>query len=198
MNVKRLFSITLTLLAGASLLMGFIPVSAVRPQGNDLNIRITQVDNSKFPQVTVYVSVVNSKGEPVAVNPGDLVIREGGQVVPANNMQGSGQVGPLTTLLVMDISGSMDKLGKIDSAKEVAREYVAQMREGDTAGIILFNTMVRTLQTIKGDKAGLTKAIDTISAGGDTAMYDALITAVNQLNGVSGRKAILVYDRWSG
>jgi VWFA-related protein len=99
----------------------------------------------------------------------------------------------LTTLLVMDISGSMEKLGKIDSAKAVAKEYVAQMREGDSAGIVLFNTKPRTLQVIKADRAELSKAIDTISPGGDTAMYDALISAVNQLNNVAGRKAILVY-----
>ncbi len=93
----------------------------------------------------------------------------------------------------MDISGSMDKMGKIDSAKSVAKEYVAQMREGDSAGITLFNTLVRTSQVIKNNKAELSRAIDLITAGGDTAMYDALISAVSQLNGISGRKAILVY-----
>jgi VWFA-related protein len=193
MKTNRFLSLTISLAVIAGMLTAFVPASSVRPQSGDLNIRITQVDNSKFPLVTVYVSVVNAKGEPVAVNPGDLVIREGGKIVPASNFQGAGQVGPLTTLLVMDISGSMEKLGKIESAKSVAKEYVAQMREGDTAGIILFNTQVRTLQMIKGDRAQLAQAIDTISPGGDTAMYDALISAVNQLNGISGRKAILVY-----
>lgn len=193
MKTKRLISLTLSLAMIAGMLSAFIPVSQGKPQSGGLNIRITQIDNSKFPQVTVYVSVVNDKGEPVAVNPGDLVIREGDKIVPASNLQGAGQVGPMTTLLVMDISGSMEKLGKIESAKSVAKEYIQQMREGDTAGIILFNTQVRTLQTVKGDRAALSQAIDTISPGGDTAMYDALISAVNQLNGVAGRKAILVY-----
>ncbi len=188
---KTRFALILLIISG--LLSAFIPVSSVQPQNSDLHIRITQVDNSKFPLVTVYVSVVNAKGEPVAINPNNLVIREGGKVIPANNVEGAGQVGPLTTLLVMDVSGSMDKMGKIDSAKAVAREYIAQMRQGDKAGIVLFNTIVRTAQVIKEDKAELSHAIDMISAGGDTAMYDALIAAVGQLNGISGRKAILVY-----
>jgi VWFA-related protein len=193
MKTKRLISLTLSLTVIAGMLTAFVPASSVQPQAGDLNIRITQIDNSKFPQVTVYVSVVNAKGEPVAVNPGDLVIREGGKIVPASNLQGAAQVGPLTTLLVMDVSGSMEKLDKINSAKAVAKEYVSQMRDGDAAGVVLFNTKVRTLQVIKGDRAELARAIDTISPGGDTAMYDALISAVNQLNGVTGRKAILVY-----
>ena len=35
-------------------------------------ITITQVDSSKFPQVTVYISVTDAAGEPVAVDPATL------------------------------------------------------------------------------------------------------------------------------
>lgn len=187
--LKRAVSI----LAIAGMLMGFTPMAQPAQQSNDVTINITQVDNSKFPMVTVYVSVVNSKGEPVAVNPNALIIQENGKTIPASNLEGAGEVGPSTTLLVMDISGSMNKGGKLDAAKSVAKEYIQQMRDGDMAGIVLFNTSVRTLQVLKNSKADLLSAIDEISAGGDTAMYDALVSSVNMLNTVSGRKAILVY-----
>lgn len=187
--LKRAVSI----LAVAGMLMGFAPMAEPAQQSNDVTINITQVDNSKFPMVTVYVSVVNSKGEPVAVNPNALIIQENGKTIPASNLEGAGEVGPSTTLLVMDISGSMNKGGKLDAAKSVAKEYIQQMRDGDMAGIVLFNTSVRTLQVLKNSKADLLSAIDEISAGGDTAMYDALVSSVNMLNSVSGRKAILVY-----
>lgn len=187
--LKRAVSI----LAVAGMLMGFAPMAEPAQQSNDVTINITQVDNSKFPMVTVYVSVVNSKGEPVAVNPNALIIQENGKIIPASNLEGAGEVGPSTTLLVMDISGSMNKGGKLDAAKSVAKEYIQQMRDGDMAGIVLFNTSVRTLQVLKNSKADLLSAIDEISAGGDTAMYDALVSSVNMLNSVSGRKAILVY-----
>ncbi|NMB53604.1 MAG: VWA domain-containing protein [Leptolinea sp.] len=193
--MKRIRSVqvTLFLVIITCLLMGFTPLASSYPQNSGVTIKITQVDNSKFPLVTVYVSAVNAKGEPIAVNAKDLVIREGDQVVPANFVEGAGAVGPLTTLLVMDVSGSMQKMGKIDSAKAVAKEYINQMRDGDKAGIILFNTMVKTYQVIKEDRSALLQAIDLITPGGDTAMYDALISGVNMLNGVTGRKAILVY-----
>jgi VWFA-related protein len=168
-------------------------MASIHPQDEDLNVTITQVDNSSFPKVTVYVSVTNSAGEPVSINPSQLEIRENGKVIPFNDVETVGQVGPLTTLLVMDVSGSMEKGGKIESARTVAKEYINQMRDGDQAGIILFNTMVRTTQVIKGSKADLTSAVDLITPGGDTAMYDALLKAVEQLNSVTGRKAILVY-----
>ena len=44
-------------------------------------IRITQVDNSKFPQVTVYVSVTDANGQPVGVEPSAIQISENGQVM---------------------------------------------------------------------------------------------------------------------
>lgn len=193
MIMRNFLSKVVSILVIAGLLMAFTPMASPVEQANDLVINITQVDNSKFPLVTVYVSVVNSKGEPVAVNPNALIIQENGKTIPANNLEGAGEVGPLTTLLVMDISGSMNKGGKLDAAKAVAKEYVQQMRDGDMAGIVLFNTSVRTLQVLKSGKADLLAAIDEISAGGDTAMYDALVSSVEMLNSVSGRKAILVY-----
>ncbi|NLF51321.1 MAG: VWA domain-containing protein [Leptolinea sp.] len=193
MKNQIFFKRAVSILAVAGMLMGFAPMAEPAQQSNDVTINITQVDNSKFPMVTVYVSVVNSKGEPVAVNPNALIIQENGKTIPASNLEGAGEVGPSTTLLVMDISGSMNKGGKLDAAKSVAKEYIQQMRDGDMAGIVLFNTSVRTLQVLKNSKADLLSAIDEISAGGDTAMYDALVSSVNMLNSVSGRKAILVY-----
>ncbi len=193
MKTQRFFKKAISILIMAGLLMAFTPVAGPNRQSGDVTINITQVDNSKFPMVTVYVSVVNSKGEPVAVNPNALVIQENGKTIPASNLEGAGQVGPLTTLLVMDISGSMNKGGKLEAAKAVAKEYVQQMRDGDAAGVVLFNTSVRTLQVIKNSKAELLSAINEISAAGDTAMYDALVSSVRMLNSVPGRKAILVY-----
>ena len=45
---------------------------ATQAQANGPQIKITQVDNSRFPQVTVYVSVTDASGEPVAVDPAGI------------------------------------------------------------------------------------------------------------------------------
>lgn len=157
-------------------------------------IKITQVDNSKFPQVTVYVSVTNAAGEPVGVDPSTIQLAENGQTMQPTGVVGGGQgssVGSLTTMLVMDVSGSMNQNGKLDGAKAAAKAYVDQMRSGDQAGIMVFNTKVNYVQQLTADHAVLTQAIDSIKAGGDTAMYDALIAAEDALKDVSGRKAII-------
>ena len=68
---------------------------------------------------------------------------------------GQGGVGPLTTMLVMDVSGSMDKNNKIDGAKAAAKAYVDQMRPGDQAGLMIYNTQVHYVQSLTDDHAAL-------------------------------------------
>ena len=179
------------------LLSSLWPLATVSAQGEEQpQIRITQVDNSNFPNVTVYVSVTNAAGEPVGIDPSTIEIRENGEVMQPANMQGGGEVGgeviPVTTMLVMDISGSMDKNDKLTAAKDAAKSYVSQMRSGDQAGLIAYDTQVYNVQPITGDTAALTGAIDGLKTGSDTAMYNALIEAEKALEGVSGRKAIIV------
>ena len=161
-------------------------------------IRITQVDNSKFPQVTVYVSVTDANGQPVGVDPSAIQISENGQVMKttarATNVNGQTTKGPgqLTTLLVIDVSGSMATANKLTQAKAAAEAYVNQMRPGDQAGLIAFDTRVEVNQAITADHQLLTQRIDSLKPGSDTAMFDALISAEQLLANVNGRKAILL------
>ena len=192
-----MLKINRTLIILLLIAISVFPTWVVSAQGEESQIRITQVDNSQFPQVTVYISATNAAGEPVGIDPATIQIYESGQLMTPINVQGGGvQVGaepiPVTTMLVIDISGSMDKNDKISAAKNAARAYVNQMRPGDQAGLIAYDTNVYVVQPITSDMAVLTGAIDGLQTGSDTAMYDALIEAEKALEGVSGRKAIIV------
>ena len=177
-------------------LLVFSSASTVFAQG-DTQVRITQVDNSKFPTVTVYVSVTNSAGEPVGVDPAAIQISENGEAMQIVDARGGGQGGqgvaePLTTMLVIDISGSMDKKNKLTAAKDAAKAYVNQMRASDQAGLMTFDTKTYYVQPVTTDTAALTSAIDGLKTGSDTAMFDALVEAEKALSSVPGRKTIIV------
>jgi len=182
----------------ASLLALTLALASVAGAGaqDGSRIQITQVDNSRFPNVTVYVSVTNAAGDPVGIDPALIQISENGQPMQITDIRGGGDASgdaiPVTTMLVLDISGSMLKNGKIDAAKAAAKTYVSQMRPGDSAGLITYDTHVYRVQGITTDIGALTSAIDGLQTGSDTAMYDALIEAEKDLEGVSGRKAIIV------
>jgi VWFA-related protein len=180
------------LIAGIMLSLALASASGAAAQGSP-QVKITQVDNSKFPQVTVYISVTDAAGQPVGVDPSTIQIFENGELMPTQTAGGGGQggVGPLTTMLVMDVSGSMDKGGKIDGAKAAAKAYVDQMRSGDQAGLMIYNTRSAYVQELTQDHNVLKSAIDNIQTGGDTAMYDAVFAAEEILREVQGRKAII-------
>lgn len=188
-RIIRIF-LSLTLIP----LLTLASVSNAFAQTTGGQVRITQVDKSRFPQVTVYVSVVNENGEPVGVDPATIQVIENEQVMQPTEVRGGGesQTNPITTMLVMDISGSMDKNGKLDAAKEAAKTYVSQMRPGDQAGLMTYDTQVYVVQPITSDTNALLAAIDGLQTGSDTAMYNALVEAERNLESVSGRKSIIV------
>ena len=187
-------SLRACLLSLLPLLMLFSAPAAFA-QTSGPQIRITQVDKSRFPQVTVYVSVVNENGEPVGIDPKTIQIFENNQAMQPTEIRGGGdasQIVPITTMLVIDISGSMDKNGKLAAAKDAAKKYVSQMRSGDQAGLMTYDTKTYYVQPITTDTAALTAAIDALQTGSDTAMYNALVEAEKNLEPVSGRKSIIV------
>lgn len=155
-------------------------------------ITITQVDNSKFPQVTVYISVTDAAGEPLGVSPSSLQVYENGVLMTPTAISGQGEIGQLTTLLVIDISGSMFNSKKIVGAQEAAKAYVEQMRPQDQAGLISFNTEVKVVQPVTSDRTALIAAIDSLVPDKDTAMFDALAQGVQTLVPIEGRKTIVL------
>lgn len=184
------FGLILLLMLGPTL-----TVHAQEPESPQ--VRITQVDNSNFPNVTVYLSATNAAGEPVGIDPSTIQIHEDGQLMQLMDVRGGGEaLGgesiPITTMLVIDISGSMEKGNKIGAAKDAAKTYISGMRDVDQAGVIAFDTQVYRIQEITSDKAVLTAAIDGLRTGSDTAMYEGIMEGTKALEGISGRKAILV------
>lgn len=156
------------------------------------NVHITQVDTSDFPRVTVYVSVTDETGDPVAVDPAKIALAEDGESVRPEAVHGLGEGQPLATLLALDVSGSMNKADKLTAAKEAAAAYVNQMNPDDVVGVLTFNTAWELVQPLTADRQSLLTAIDGIVAEHDTAMYDALYEAVGILSARTGRKAIIV------
>ena len=186
-NIPRLF-----LTFGLLLSILLSPTLTVSAQDSGPVIQITQVDNSQFPQVTVYISVTDANGEPVGIDPATLQISENGVPMQAVATTGQGDIGTLTTLLVIDVSGSMEKSNKMAGAKDAAKAYVQQMREGDQAGLVTFDTEVRVVQPVTTDKAALLAAVDSLQPSGNTAMFDALLQGVQTVSGIEGRKTIIL------
>lgn len=184
-RIYDLFFILISILA----LSGFSPLQEV--ENENINAVITQVDTSQFPKVTVYVSVTDDAGEPVGVSVNQIVLRENGEVMEPEEVSGVGEGEPITTMLVMDVSGSMNHAGKLPAAKSAARAYVNQTRPQDYLGLVAFNTSINYVQPLTTDHQKLHEAIEGLTADEDTAMYDALARSIEYLEAIQGRKAVI-------
>ena len=161
------------------------------PAEDEPVLQVTQIDRSLFPVLQVYVSASNAEGEPMPVAPEQLQLFENGDPVRIESISGRGEIGPLTTLLVIDVSGSMAVDGKLKAAQDAAHAYIDQMRDDDQAGILAFNVKSDLLQPITRNRLALHEAIDALETHDDTALYDALLDGSEVLESIQGRKAII-------
>ena len=176
-------------LAVALCLLGVVGTSAQGPT----NITVTQIDQSRFPQIDVYVSITDAAGNPVRnADPSSFRLEENGKPMQLVAATRSGEQGPVNTVLVVDRTGSMAFANKMAGAKQAAATFVNLMRPGDRTALVQFDTQVDTLQPLTDNKQALLASIQQIYPRGNTALYDAIAQAGKYFENVQGRKAMIV------
>jgi Ca-activated chloride channel homolog len=157
---------------------------------------ITEV--SEVTRVLVDASVQDKAGRFVRALAGrDFEIREDG--IPQSIDLAGEEDQPATFAMLIDSSQSMSR--RIDFVQEAARRLVGFMRPRDRMMIVPFS---KTLQPITGptnDRATVLDAIGHIEPHGGTAILDSLVRVAAHLDGVEGRRAIVLitdgYDEHS-
>ncbi len=163
------------------------------PAADGVQATITWLDWqwTGFPRVEAHISVLDAAGQPVRGLASDaFALREDDFNVPIQEFLGSGEQS-VTTMLVIDRSGSMDG-DKIIGARAAANTFVDQMRpERDRAGLIVFDDSVDSLQPLTNRVDALRRSINGIAVDGGTAFYDAVYQGLQGLQGENGRRIIL-------
>ena len=96
-------------------------------------------------------------------------------------------------MLAVDTSGSMRPA--IDAAKAAANEFVASMPADVRIGVETFGDAVTVLTPPTTDRALLIEQINGIVASGNTALYDAVVTASQQFTpGIENRVLVVLSD----
>ncbi len=118
----------------------------------------------------------------------DLTVYENG--MPQKIIDFYTETRPITLALLIDTSGSMRD--EMDEVHKAAGRFVDTLRTEDSALIIDFSEKVFLIQDISNDKSLLKESINSTTALGGTAIYDALHAAFRKLNKIEGRKAIIL------
>ncbi len=169
-----------------------LAVPAADAQG-PVDITVTQIDQSSDPQIAVYVSATDPAGNPVRnLAPEAFRLEQNGQPVQLQTATRAGEQGPVSTVLIVDHSGSMAFAGKMAGAQQAAANFINQMRPGDQVALVQFDSEIETLQALTTDKGALLAAVQKLTPRGNTALYDALAQGGKYLEAATGRKAIIV------
>ncbi len=98
---------------------------------------------------------------------------------------------PFTVGLAVDSSSSM--LSRMADVHESAREFLGRAAtDGNRAFVVDFDTQPRLVAPTTASADVLRGAVSSIRADGSTALYDAMVFSLLQLQGVPGKRALIV------
>jgi len=140
--------------------------------------------------VTLDVVVVDERGRFVpGLKEGDFVILDNG--VSQDIAFFTAEFTPVTTMLLLDSSSSIrSSLGAIQTAGYL---FARNLSQGDTARIGLFSNTVRFGRSFTDSLDEHYRILRSMKPSGPTALYDAILSALEELKTVEGRKSLLVF-----
>jgi VWFA-related protein len=170
-----------------------IPGWAVLAQAS-VNLAITEVDDSAFPQVTALVTVSDEVGLPIT-GLEQLAFTLTEDDIPVGNFavaEFQNTEGAIAFALAIDTSGSM--IGDALAGTVLAAEgFIEGLVPADQVGLITFDDEARTIAELTQDKESVVQAVRELTAGGYTAMYDAIVMSCDMLRDfTAGRRAIVL------
>ncbi|HLF27232.1 MAG TPA: VWA domain-containing protein [Anaerolineae bacterium] len=102
-------------------------------------------------------------------------------------------------LMLIDVSGSMSG-DKIDQARQAALAFLDRLPAQNRVGLMTFNHLIEmrvSLDSFERNRDDMRRAVENLEADGDTALFDAVIEAVNTLSADEGdriRAIVLLSD----
>ena len=153
-------------------------------------LTIEEVDVSSAPTVSVTIALPRQL---VGQEAPDFVLTEEG-VEQTVSVQAAA-ADDLKVVLLVDVSGSM-RGEPLSAAKEAAGRFIEQMPIGVEMAVVAFGDRPSLAAEFTDNKQTLLAAVDQLSARGETALYDGLVTAASLLRteAEEGRTILLVSD----
>jgi VWFA-related protein len=80
----------------------------------------------------------------------------------------------------------------MEFVRHAAERMAASLRQHDKVIVVPFNAHIGTITGPTGDAATIAESIDAMRAGGGTAIFDSLLESARMLQGLEGRRAIIL------
>ncbi len=164
------------------------------PKAGGPEVIVTQPDESKFPEITVYFELKRPDGSYLLdATRGDVRVVEGASDRPILRFEAPESliVRPTTIVLVVDHSGSMKQDDRIGALKRAVATFLEGMPRGSRVAVVAFSDEVEVICPFTEDRGRVREAVDALEAHGGTRYYDAVVAGLDLLSDQGGRRAVL-------
>jgi VWFA-related protein len=163
--------------------------------GGATSIMVRQADESRFPEIRLDFEVRGADGSPILdARQADFEVTESGEPVEILRFFGPtlrGEARRTTVVLVVDHSVSMAEDEKLEAMQGAVAAFLKAMPQGCKVAVVAFSDEVETICDFTGHPRRVQAAVDALGLGTKTRCYDALLTGLEMLKEVEGRRAIL-------
>jgi Ca-activated chloride channel family protein len=104
----------------------------------------------------------------------------------------SGENIPLEIVVAVDVSQSMTE--SMATLKAAVRTFLGALRPADQVTLLAFNDNIFTLARRSTEPAVRLRAVDRLAPWGGTALFDAMLTALNTVGTQPGRRSLVVFS----
>ena len=141
--------------------------------------------------VDLYVTVTDEDGRLVpSLTRDDFAIFDEGQ--PQEIVLFENDVRPITIVVMLDTSASMTP--NLDFLKAGAEQFLLRLLPEDRGRVGAFNDKIEIAPAeFTGDRDALISSLYTLGFGNPTRLYDAIDASLEVLDGVEGRRVVLVF-----
>ncbi len=178
--------------------IGYLRVTAILDDGStaedSMSLNTTELGTHiDVRLVQLAVVVTDANGKPVPGLPKEAFrLRQDGQEQEIAAFENAGEL-PLTLALAIDSSASMF-LKLADVRKAVATLLNTGLTDRDRSMLIDFDSQARLVRPVTRDRSAVVAALDQLQPDGGTALWGAILFSLRQLQGISGRKALVMYS----
>jgi Ca-activated chloride channel family protein len=99
---------------------------------------------------------------------------------------------PLEIVVAVDVSQSMTEA--MPTLKAAVRTFLQALRPADQVTLLAFNDNIFTAARRSTDPVARVRAVDRLAPWGGTALFDAMLTALNTVGKQPGRRALVVFS----
>ena len=176
---------------------GFVRVAAHLADGRVAEDVVLMNADRFEEQVTVnlvelYVVVTDRAGKPVRdLDEDDFAILEEG--VP-QRIEAFARAGDLPVTVGLALDSSLSLFLKMPELKRAAAAFVEGLVEQrDQAFLVGFSSQPTVVRATTGDLGHVVKGIQSLQPSGNTALWEAMVLSLLQLQEIAGRKALIVF-----